>query len=81
MDQLRSLTGLSSHILCSSVLDYSLNKIHTTDGSEHAVFFPVIVSDKVTVMPRLSFPSFLETCFDPVSAIVTFPVDTNFDSV
>ena len=27
-DQLRSLTGLSSHIRCSSVLDYSLNKIH-----------------------------------------------------
>ena len=42
---------------------------------------PVIVSEKVTVMPRLSFPPFLETCFDPVSAIVTFSLGTNFDGV
>ena len=32
-------------------------------------------------MLRLSFPSFLETCFDPVSAIVTFSVGTNFDGL
>ena len=78
---------LLSHTRCSSVLDYSLNKIHwgiqqmqvtvfTVQIKWKGNIFPVIVSSKVTVMPRLSFPPFLETCFDPVSAIATFSVGT-----
>ena len=83
---------LLSHTRCSSVLDYSLNKIHwgiqqmqvtvfTVQIKWKGNIFPVIVSSKVTVMPRLSFPPFLETCFHPVSAILTFSVGTNFDGV
>ena len=82
---------LSSHLRCFSVLDYSLNKIHwgiqqiaysfSSVNQLKRQYLSSDCSDKVIVMPRLLFPPFLETCFDPVLAIATFTVGTNFDSV